>query len=58
VEIKTTVTKTISLEEWLNLYAPKMKAKGCIKKLKELKIKDPEIVYKNWRKNYIKSRRI
>ncbi|APC80369.1 TPA: hypothetical protein ACXDAZ_003518 [Clostridium botulinum] len=56
MEIKTTVTKTISLEDWLNIYAPKMKAKSCIKKLKELKIKDPEIVYKNRRKNYIKSR--
>lgn len=50
MEIKTTVTKTISLEDWLNIYAPKMKAKSCIKKLKELKIKDPEIVYKNRRK--------
>ncbi|MCS4471121.1 hypothetical protein JQ031_00960 [Clostridium botulinum] len=56
MEIKTTVTKTISLEDWLDIYAPKMKAKNCIKKLKELKIKDPEAVYKNWRKDYIKSR--
>ncbi|WP_460299750.1 hypothetical protein [Clostridium botulinum] len=54
--IKTTVIESISLNEWLDKYAPKMKPYDCIIKLKELKVKEPKTVYKNWRKNYMKSK--